>query len=202
MLTAGKFGKGSEEYGQTLPAVLEPNGMNFWTPQTRDTELKCITPYYYSDSLFQGFRNSHWIVGGCTQDYGSMTLFPTTSIKTCMPNYRATPFKHENEIATPAYYSVYLDQTRIQAEMTGRSRSAIFRFTYPADETAYLIVNPNSDEGQGFIEFHFSHGNPRLSVGLTNHKVPFAHCAGAILLFRPVLTTCGRFSRYRGLQNI
>ena len=128
MLTAGKFGKGSEEYGQTLPAVLEPNGMNFWTPQTRDTELKCITPYYYSDSLFQGFRNSHWIVGGCTQDYGSMTLFPTTNIKACMPNYRATPFKHENEIATPAYYSVYLDQTRIQAEMTGRSRSAIFGY--------------------------------------------------------------------------
>jgi len=25
MLTAGRFGKGSEEYGQTLPAVLEPN---------------------------------------------------------------------------------------------------------------------------------------------------------------------------------
>ena len=36
--TAGLFGKNSEEYGQTLPAVLEPNGMNFWTPQTRDSE--------------------------------------------------------------------------------------------------------------------------------------------------------------------
>lgn len=71
--TAGMFGKHTEEYGQTLPAVLEPNGMNFWTPQTQDTEQKCIAPYYYRDSLFQGFRNSHWIVGGCTQDYGSMT---------------------------------------------------------------------------------------------------------------------------------
>ena len=72
--TAGLFGKDTEEYGQTLPAVLEPNGMNFWTAQTRDTEQKCIAPYYYADSLLQGFRNSHWIVGGCTQDYGSMTL--------------------------------------------------------------------------------------------------------------------------------
>ena len=36
--TAGMFGKHTEEYGQTLPAVLEPNGMNFWTPQTQDTE--------------------------------------------------------------------------------------------------------------------------------------------------------------------
>ena len=152
MLTAGRFGKGSEEYGQTLPAVLEPNGMNFWTPQTRDTELKCITPYYYKDSLFQGFRNSHWIVGGCTQDYGSMTLFPATSIDKCLPMERATPFSHEDEVATPSYYSVYLNQSKIQAEMTGRSRSAIFRLTYPADAPAYLIVNPNSDEGQGYIE--------------------------------------------------
>lgn len=36
--------------------------------------------------------------------------------------------------------------------MTGRSRSAIFRFTYNQPEDAYLIVNPNSDEGKGYIE--------------------------------------------------
>lgn len=61
--TAGMFGKGSEEHGQTIPAVGVPHGMNMWTPQTRDTEQKCIAPYYYSDSLLQGFRNSHWING-------------------------------------------------------------------------------------------------------------------------------------------
>ena len=68
-----------------LPAVLEPNGMNFWTAQTRDTEQKCIAPYYYADSLLQGFRNSHWIVGGCTQDYGSMTLMPLFGTLRCQP---------------------------------------------------------------------------------------------------------------------
>ena len=34
--------------GQTLPAVLEPNGMNFWTPETESTERKGASPYYYS----------------------------------------------------------------------------------------------------------------------------------------------------------
>ena len=106
--TAGMFGKHTEEYGQTLPAVLEPNGMNFWTPQTQDTELKCIAPYYYRDSLFQGFRNSHWIVGGCTQDYGSMTLTASFDPLRCLPEKRATRFLHEQETATPAYYSVTL----------------------------------------------------------------------------------------------
>lgn len=152
MQTAGRFGKGSEEYGQTIPAVLEPHGMNFWTPQTTDTELKCRAPYYYKDTLFQGFRNSHWIVGGCTQDYGSMTLFPSTHYRACMPTHRATPFAHDTEVATPAYYAVTLDSMHIRAELTARSRSAILRLTYPADSAACLIVNPNSDEGMGYIE--------------------------------------------------
>lgn len=148
---AGVFGKHTEEYGQTLPAVLEPNGMNFWTPQTQDTELKCISPYYYRDTLFQGFRNSHWIVGGCTQDYGSMTLATVTGSLRCSPEKRATPFSHDAEIATPAYYSVDLPEESVRAELTSRSRSAIFRFTYRNVGKAYIVVNPNSDEGLGYI---------------------------------------------------
>ena len=150
--TAGMFGKHTEEYGQTLPAVLEPNGMNFWTPQTQDTEQKCIAPYYYRDSLFQGFRNSHWIVGGCTQDYGSMTLAALSGTLRCTPEKRGTCFSHHDEQATPSYYAVTLPDEQLKAEMTGRSRAAIFRFTYQKEGNAYLVVNPNSDEGEGYIE--------------------------------------------------
>lgn len=149
--TAGMFGKHTEEYGQTLPAVLEPNGMNFWTPQTQDTEQKCMAPYYYKDSLLQGFRNSHWIVGGCTQDYGSMTLMPLFERLRCTPQARASRFSHEDEQATPTYYATILPDEGIRIEMTGRSRSAIFRFTYSQAGKGYLVVNPNSDEGQGYI---------------------------------------------------
>ncbi len=148
---AGAFGAGTEELAQTIPAVLVPNGMNFWTPQTQDTERKCVAPYYYKDSLLQGFRNSHWIVGGCTQDYGSMTLMPVSGTLKCQPAARASRFSHAKETATPAYYSAYLEDYRVKAEMTGTSRAAIFRFTYEQDE-AFLVVNPNSDEGEGFIE--------------------------------------------------
>ena len=149
---AGRFGKGSEEFAQTIPAVLEPNGMNFWTPQTSDTEMKCIAPYYYRDSLLQGFRNSHWINGGCTQDYGSMTLMPLFGMLKTDPEKRGSIFSHDQETATPSYYSVFLESYGIKAEMTGKSRSAIFRFTYSEQGDAYLVVNPNSDEGEGFIE--------------------------------------------------
>lgn len=150
--TAAKFGHNTEEYGQTLPAVLEPHGMNFWTAQTRDTEQKCIAPYYYKDTLLQGFRNSHWIVGGCTQDYGSFTLMPLFARLRCRPADRGTPFSHKEEIAAPDYYRVFLKEEGINAEMTGRSRAAIFRFSYSDEGDAFLVVNPNSDEGEGFIE--------------------------------------------------
>lgn len=156
--TAGLFGKNTEEYGQTLPAVLEPNAMNFWTPQTRASEKKCIAPYYYRDSLFQGFRNSHWIVGGCTQDYGSMTLMPLYDTLRCQAEVRATRFSHADEVATPAYYAVTLPDEGIRAELTARSRTAIFRFTYQKAGKAYLIVTPNSDEGLGFVRIDTVNG--------------------------------------------
>jgi len=150
--TAGLFGKGSEEHGQTLPTVLSPNGQNFWTPQTRDTEKKCIAPYYYTDSLFQGIRNSHWIVGGCTQDYGSFTLAALSGKLRLKPEDRATPFSHKAEISHPHYYAVSLPKEHLKIEVTGLSHTAIFRITPEEDGPVHIVLNHNSDEGEGFLE--------------------------------------------------
>ena len=150
--TAGEFGKGSEEHGQTLPAVLVPNGQNFWTPQTQDTEKKCIAPYYYNDTELQGFRNSHWIVGGCTQDYGSFTIATLGGKLRLQPEERATRFSHEDEVSHPHYYAVHLKDEHPKTEMTALSHSAIFRITPDQDEDIHIVINPNSDEGEGYIE--------------------------------------------------
>ena len=150
--TAGLFGKGTEEHGQTLPAVLSPNGQNFWTPQTRDTEKKCLAPYYYTDSLFQGFRNSHWIVGGCTQDYGSFTLAALTGKLRLRPEERATRFSHSEEVSHPHYYGVRLPDEHLKLEMTATSHTAIFRITPEQDGPVHIVLNHNSDEGEGYLE--------------------------------------------------
>ena len=151
-MTAGLFGKGSEEHGQTVPAVCVPHGMTLWTPQTRDTEEKCIAPYYYADSDLQGFRASHWISGGCTQDYGSVSLAALGGKLRTSPSARASHLDRNSETARPDYYSVALPDEEMKAEMTGLSRSGIFRFTYDSDGIGHLIVNPNTDEGAGWIE--------------------------------------------------
>ena len=177
--TAGLFGKKTEEFGQTLPAILVPNGMNFWTPQTRWTEKKCVAPYYYKDAEFQGFRNSHWIVGGCTQDYGSFTL---------AVGEKEWPLNHEQETSRPDYYAIVLPEAGVGAEMTATSRAAIFRFTpLGKGETAdplladrvvsaqkgfrriTLRLVPNSDEKESTITLDAA--NNRLYATNPVHRI-------------------------------
>ncbi|MCR4602434.1 MAG: GH92 family glycosyl hydrolase [Prevotella sp.] len=152
--TAGIFGKGSEEKGQTLPAVLVPNGQTFWTPQTQQTEQKCISPYYYRDTLFQGIRASHWLVGGCTQDYGSFTV---AAYRNGDHSGKGTPFCHDEEISHPYYYAVNLPEEQLQLELTALSHGAILRITPQDDGPVSIVVSANSDEQEGGVELDREH---------------------------------------------
>ncbi len=148
----GIYGKGSEEHGQTLPAVLVPHGQNFWTPQTRATERKCVAPYYYPDSLLQGIRCSHWLVGGCTQDYGSFTITAQGAGPVRLGvEEGATPFTHDREQAHPHCYAVDLPRERLRMEITALSHAALLRVTPEADGDVHIIVRPNSDECEGTV---------------------------------------------------
>lgn len=144
------YGREAAE-GNGFPAVFVPQGMNFWTAQTRAAERKCVSPYYYEDEKLQGFRASHWIQGSCTQDFGSVTVMPLSGSLRLFEEDRAVPFSHDAEVSTPAYYQVSLPSEGIKAEMTGYSRAGILRFTYSSAGTAYIVVTPNSDEDQGEI---------------------------------------------------
>ena len=145
------IGTGDVQFGQTIPAVFVPNGMNFWTAQTEATEKKGLAPYYYGHQTFQGFRNSHWMDGSATQDYGSVTVMPVWGTLKCLEEERQSSFSHEDEIALPHYYSLQLKDYPIQAELTGTSRTGIFRFTYKEEGMAHIIITPNSDENVGEI---------------------------------------------------
>lgn len=142
----------SEAKGQTFPAVGVPFGMTQLTPQTRDGAAKCVSPYYHFDERIQGFRASHWISGSCTQDYGSFTLMPLSRRLEVLPEVRASRFSHDRETATPAYYAVTLDDEGIRAEATGSVRAGFLRFTFPPGQPAYVVVNPNSEQGLGSVE--------------------------------------------------
>ncbi|TFG43850.1 MAG: glycoside hydrolase family 92 protein, partial [Bacteroidia bacterium] len=142
----------SELKGQTFPGVGRPFGMTQWTPETRRTELKCISPYYYNDKFITGFRGSHWMSGSCTQDYGSATLMPFTSgLPDTISTAPVSRFNHRNEMASPSYYRLLLDSYNVVSELTGSVRSGMMRFTFPGKNRSCVFIRINSDEKAGRI---------------------------------------------------
>ena len=144
----------SEDKGQNFPAVGRPFGMTQWTPETRTTEDKCVSPYYYNDKYITGFRGSHWMSGSCTQDYGSITFMPFITAKPdTLTRNPVSKFNHKNEISTPAYYSLLLDNSGTKAELTGSVRSGMIRFTFNGKAPGYVLIRMNSDENVGKVWF-------------------------------------------------
>lgn len=153
-----KHGEGTEQNANTIPSVAPPFAMTQWTAQTRTSEVKCVPPYFYKDSLINGFRGSHWISGSCMQDYGSFTIMPITGkLKTSVSDY-AVSFSHKDEITSPAYYQVYLPAYHLSTEVAATARCGIMQFTLQQDDSLYLLVLPNSDRGKGFVRVDAKRG--------------------------------------------
>lgn len=143
---------GIEDNAMVQPSVTFPFGMTNWSPQTTNTEKKCIASYFYQDSLMTGFRGSHWLSGSCTQEYGSMAIMPESGQLVCSPLKRGSHFSHSSEVSSPQYYKVDLNTSQITVEMTASKRCGILRFTFNRAGKAHLVVNPNNDIGESFVE--------------------------------------------------
>lgn len=123
--------------GNTYPAIARPWGMNFWTPQTG--KMGDGWQYTYDAHRIRGFKQTHqpspWI-----NDYGQFSVMPVTGELKFDEEVRASWFSHKGETAKPYYYSVYLADHDVLAELTSSERAAAFRFTYP-EGMSYLVVD-------------------------------------------------------------
>jgi predicted alpha-1,2-mannosidase len=151
-----KHSEGGEQNANTIPSVCVPFAMTQWTPQTRESEKKCLPPYYYRDSLLTGFRGTHWLSGSCVQDYGSFSIMPLRkTLRTRAADY-AIPFTHDNETTSASYYG--LKAGGISSEMTSTLRCGLLRFSVDSDDSLYILVTANSDESQGFMKINAETG--------------------------------------------
>lgn len=151
-LSGLKHGGGTENNAMVQPNVSMPFGMTNWSPQTTNTERKCVSAYYYKDTLMTGFRGSHWLSGSCTQEYGSMAIMPVFGKLVGNPEKRGSHFSHSSEVSTPQYYKVDLDRYQIRAEMSATTRCGILCFTFQTGGEGHIVVNPNNDKGEGFVQ--------------------------------------------------
>ena len=124
--------------GNTYPAIALPWGMNFWTPQTG--KMGDGWQYTYDAYKINGFKQTHqpspWM-----NDYGQFAIMPVTGHLKVSQSGRASWFSHKAEIVKPYYYSVYLADHDVTAELTTTERAAQFRFTYPKSDSSYIIVD-------------------------------------------------------------
>ncbi|MGQ8338243.1 GH92 family glycosyl hydrolase [Sunxiuqinia sp. A32] len=124
--------------GNTYPAIALPWGMNFWTPQTAKMGDGWV--YGYDANKIQGFKQTHqpspWI-----NDYGQFSLFPLTGELKIKGEDRASWFSHKAETAKPHFYKVYLADYDVVTEITPTERAAMFRFTFPENESSYVLVD-------------------------------------------------------------
>ncbi|MGZ3767584.1 MAG: GH92 family glycosyl hydrolase, partial [Mucilaginibacter sp.] len=124
--------------GNTYPAIALPWGMNFWTPQTG--KMGDGWQYTYDAYKINGFKQTHqpspWM-----NDYGQFAIMPETGHLKVTQNGRQSWFSHKTEIVKPYYYSVYLADHDVTAEITPTERTAQFRFTFPKSDSSFVVID-------------------------------------------------------------
>ncbi|MDX6746304.1 GH92 family glycosyl hydrolase [Polaribacter sp. PL03] len=135
---------GTGAHGHTYPGATMPFGMMQLSPDTRLDGWDGCSGYHYSDNEIYGFSHTH-LSGTGVSDYGDILLMPTN--KQIFNNgadgkegYKST-FSHDNEIATPGYYKVHLDDTNINVELTVSKRSGLHKYNFPTAENQFVILD-------------------------------------------------------------
>jgi predicted alpha-1,2-mannosidase len=134
----GTDSKYSLSNGNTYPAIELPWGMNAWMPQTG--KMGDGWGYQYSVDKIRGFKQTHqpspWI-----NDYGQFAIMPVTHHLRFDQDGRSSWYSHKTEVVHPYYYSVYLADADVTAELTPTERAAQFRFTFPQSDSSMIIVD-------------------------------------------------------------
>jgi predicted alpha-1,2-mannosidase len=143
--------------GGTMPCVGLPFAMTNFVAQSRENKISKMS-YAYEDTTIHGFLATHqptvWM-----GDYGYVSVMPQVGDLKLLPNERALPFSHDDEVSKPHYYGVTLDTqgNKIKGEIAAASRCGMFQFTFPKSESSHLIVQgintvENKKAFQGYVK--------------------------------------------------
>ncbi|MCI0472449.1 MAG: glycoside hydrolase family 92 protein, partial [Ignavibacteria bacterium] len=149
---------GTKNMGHTFPGSCVPFGMVQLSPET-DTVMyekdgkynpdvyRYCSGYQYQDNTIVGFSHTHFSGTGHS-DLGDFLIIPTTGELKLNPGnkfekhsgYRSE-FRKETESGMPGYYSVFLDDYNIKAELTATARTGFHKYTFPQTNDAHIILD-------------------------------------------------------------
>lgn len=128
---------GTDAHGHTFPGATTPFGMVQLSPDTRTEGWDACGGYHYSDSTILGFSHTH-LSGTGIPDYGDILFLPSTK----PPGQRKhQTFSHDDEHASPGYYTVFLRDDGIKTELTASPRVGMHRYTFPASTESHIVID-------------------------------------------------------------
>ena len=136
-----------------FPGATRPHGMVKLSPDNQGSVWQ--GGYEYSIGSIHGFTFLHgWTMAGLLTmpANGDLSLIPGTPdapFKGAGAGYHSR-FSHQDEHASPGYYSVYLLDPRVTAELTATERTGVHRYTFPADPSNRIIIQANPPAEYGY----------------------------------------------------
>ena len=131
---------GTGGHGHTYPGATAPFGMVQLSPDTRMDDWDGCSGYHISDNHILGFSHTHLSGTGCN-DYGDFRFMPITGEKHYKSDEYRSAFRHETEVARPGFYSVFLDDYKINVELASGVRAAMHSYTFPKGENVAVILD-------------------------------------------------------------
>ena len=138
---------GTSAHGHTFPGATVPFGMVQLSPDTYNSGWDWCAGYHYSDNSIMGFSHTH-LSGTGRGELLDILMMPTTGAIQFNAGTRENPdtgyrsrFSHDNEEASPGYYSVLLDDYQIKAELTATQRAGFHRYTFENGKKGNLLID-------------------------------------------------------------
>ena len=146
---------GTSGQGHTYPGATVPFGMLQVSPDNGIAKWDWCSGYHYSDSITIGFSHLH-LSGTGIGDLGDIRLMPINKkvdlakeIKTRDDISYKSSYSHQQENAKAGYYSIFLKDHNINAELTSSLRTAFHQYTFNENDKQSVII----DLGDAFIPF-------------------------------------------------
>ena len=140
---------GTGASGHTFPGATLPMGLVQLSPETGNGEWAYCAGYQYKDKVINGFSHTH-LSGTGVADLGDILIQPFTGA--INKSQFGSRFSHDNEKASPGFYSVLLTDYQVKAELTSTARTGRHRYTFLKQNAGHLLidlqfglVNNNSD---------------------------------------------------------
>lgn len=135
--------------GKTYPGATTPFGMVQLSPDNGRSGWDWISGYFYPDTIIAGFSHLH-LSGTGAGDLYDLSFFTWTGTPKLAPAGELGPqptpystFSHEKEEAHPGYYRVWLNDYKIEVELSATRRTGIQKYTYHDNQQASVVLDLN-----------------------------------------------------------